>query len=349
MIDFTLNELLYLLAISSTFLLLVMGLRVVQYLLARIPFLQDVHIPVVARLLLKPFRVLLAVVCLQIAWRWFDTDRYSWGHFIDQALQIALIVAFTWMAITLVRSLELVIVDRYANSENPNDVSVRRSITQMSLLRRLIVAAIVAIATAVALMTFSSFRTIGAGLLASAGLISIVVGIAAQSTLGNVFAGLHLAFSNILKVDDIVVVAGETGQVDEVTLTTVVVHIFNDRRLILPTSYFKENPFENWTRSGPEIGANIFFDVGFTTPVAELRAELQRYLPTNPRWDGRQGELWVSDISGGRMQLRIAVTTATTDDLWGLLNDVREHMVTHLLQTSPNSVLQFRGEGVYPQ
>src|SRR5690606_4145566 len=118
--------------------------------------------------------------------------------------------------------------------------------------------------------------------------------------------------------------AGETGQVDEVTLTTVVVYIWNDRRLILPTSYFKENPFENWTRSGPRIGANIFFDVGFTAPVAKMRAELERYLPTNPHWDGRQGVLWVSDISGGRMRLRIAVSTANTDNLWNLLNAVRE-------------------------
>jgi small-conductance mechanosensitive channel len=345
---FTLSELLYLLAIGFTFLLIVMGLRVVQYLLARLPYVQDVHIPMVARLLLKPFRVLLAILGVQLAWRWFDADRYSWGHFIDQALQIALIIATTWMAITLVRSLELAIVDRYANSENPGDVAVRRSITQMSLMRRLIVAGIVTIAAAMALMTFSSFRTISAGLLASAGIISIVVGIAAQSTLGNVFAGLHLAFSNIIKVDDIVVVAGESGQVDEVTLTTVVVHIWNDRRLILPTSYFKEHPFENWTRNGPEIGGDIFLDVGFTAPVADMRAELLRYLPTNSLWDGRQGVLWVSDVSGGRMRIRIAVTTANTDDLWGLLNDVREHMAGYLVRTSPQSVLQFRGDGVYP-
>jgi hypothetical protein len=348
-VDFTLREFLYLLGIVLTFVSLVMGLRVVQYLLERLPFLQEVQIPVVARLLHKPFRVLLAVIGAQLAWRWFDSRRYVQGTLIDQALQLALIFAITWIAITFVRALEIVIIDRYANSEDPEDVSIRRSITQMSLLRRLIVAGIVTIATAAALMTFSSFRTIGTGLLASAGLISIVVGIAAQSTLGNVFAGLHLAFSNIVKVNDIVVVSGETGQVDEVTLTTVVVHLWNDRRLILPTSYFKEHPFENWTRSGPKIGANIFLDVGFTAPVADLRAELQRYLPTDPLWDGRQGVLWVSDISGGRMRLRIGVSTANTDDLWGLMNNVREHMANYLVETAPQSILQFRGEGMFPE
>jgi len=346
--DLPLRELLYLLLIALTLVAILGGMRIVQYLLSHLPIARDLQVSETARLLEKPFRAVLAVLGLRIAWQWIDPPSDAWAYWLDHALQIAIIASFSWLAITVVSSLELAIVDRYANSENPDDVGIRRSITQISLLRRLIVAFIVIIATAAVLMTFSSFRTIGAGLLASAGIISLVVGIAAQSTLGNVFAGLHLAFSNIVKVNDIVVVAGETGQVDEVTLTTVVVFIWNDRRLILPTSYFKENPFENWTRSGPRIGANIFFDVGFTAPVANMRAELERYLPTHPLWDGRNGVLWVSDISGGRMRLRIAVTTANTDDLWGLLNDVREHMVNYLVKTSPESLLQFRGEGVYP-
>lgn len=346
--DFTIRELLFIISIGVTIVLFLSGERIIKFFMQRIPFARDVQLPVGVKVLLNPLRALLAVLGLQIASSWVDSNDRTWLDWVDHALNILLIAAITWLLIAIVRLLELAIVDRYLKSENPNDVGVRKTITQVSLLRRLIVAFMVTIATAVALMTFGSFRAIGTGLLASAGIISVVVGIAAQSTLGNVFAGLHLAFSNIVKVNDVVVVAGETGQVDEITLTTVVVHIWNDRRLILPTSYFKENPFENWTRSGPRIGANIFFDVGFTAPVAELREELQRYLPTHPLWDGRQGVLWVSDISGGRMRLRIAVSTASTDDIWALMNAVREHMVNHLVKTSPESVLQFRGEGGFP-
>lgn len=346
--DFTLREFLILLSIGLTIALLLGGMRILQYLVRRLPFARDMQIPVVVEILQTPFRVVLALLGVQITLSWIDYSAYSWMNQVNHALKIALIAALAWLAIALIRSLEMAIVDRYASSDDPHNVGIRRSITQISLLRRLIVAFIVIVATSAALMSFGSFRTIGTGLLASAGIISVIVGIAAQSTLGNVFAGLHLAFSNIVKVNDIVVVAGETGQVDEVTLTTVVVHIWNDRRLILPTSFFKENPFENWTRSGPRIGANIFFDVSFTAPVADMRAELERYLLTHPRWDGRQGVLWVSDISGGRMRLRIAVSTANTDELWGLLNDVREHMVNYLVKTSPDSLLPFRGEGFFP-
>ena len=349
MSDFAFMESSYLLSILLVLLLLFGSMRIAQFILRRLPLEEHTRVPDLARLLQKPFRAVLTIIGLQLGWRWIDNGNHSWGVHVDHAIQIAFIVALTWLLVAGINVVEAVVVDRFSDSSDPNDVGYRRSITQISLLRRLIVAFVIIIAMAITLMTFSSFRAIGAGLLASAGLISIVVGIAAQSTLGNVFAGLHLAFSNIVKVNDIVVVAGETGQVDEVTLTTVVVYIWNDRRLILPTSYFKEHPFENWTRSGPRIGANIFFDVGFTAPVEKLRTELTRYLPTHPMWDGRQGVLWVSDITGGRMRLRIAVSSASTDNLWGLLNDVREHMVTFLVATSPESLLHFRGEGIYPE
>ena len=349
MIDFSLREILALASIILTIVLLLTGMRILQYLVQRLAFARDVELPVVVETLQKPFRVVVALVGARITFGWADYSVSNWMSQVSHVLTVVQIAAVAWLAIAAVQALEIVIVDRYTKSDDPNDVGVRRSITQISLMRRLVVAFIVIIATAVALMSFGSFRTIGAGLLASAGIISVVVGIAAQATLGNVFAGMHLAFSNILKVNDIVVVAGETGQVDEITLTTVVVHIWNDRRLILPTSFFKENPFENWTRSGPRIGADVFLDVAFTAPVADLRAELQRYLSAHPDWDGREGVLWVSDLSGGRMRLRIAVTTASTDTLWALLNDVREHMVNYLVKTAPQSVLQFRGEGAYPE
>lgn len=348
MTDVTLREVLVVVSIGVTILLLLSGERIIQFLLRRVSFVREVQLPVGVKVLLNPLRAVLVVLGIRIASTWLDSDAHDWIEWVQHSFNILLIAALTWLAIAIARVLEVAIIERYLESQDPSNASVRRWITQVSLLRRLIVAFLVTIAIAVALMTFGSFRAIGTGLLASAGIISVVVGIAAQSTLGNVFAGLHLAFSNIVKVNDVVVVAGETGQVDEITLTTVVVHIWNDRRLILPTSYFKENPFENWTRSGPRIGANIFFDVAFAAPIAELRDELQRYLPTHPLWDGRQGVLWVSDISGGRMRLRMAVSTASTDDIWALMNDVREHMVSFLVNSSPESILQFRGEGGFP-
>jgi small-conductance mechanosensitive channel len=301
-------------------------------------------VPAVVNHLLSPFRAVVIVSGAKIALFAIDTTDAEWARLLGQALNIALIASIVWFLGACAYALEYMLVERYEAATNPEEVWVRRSITQVTLLRRLIVVLMVTVGLAAALMTFSTFRAIGTGLLASAGIISVIVGIAAQSTLGNVFAGIHLAFSNTLRVDDVIVVDGESGTVDEITLTTVIVHLWNDRRLILPSSHFMQNGFENWTRSGARISGTVLLDLDWTAPLEAMREELNRFLRSSPLWDGRTGRLRVTDATGGHIRVRIDVSAADTVSLFGLRNDVREAMVTYLVTHATHSLPRIRSE-----
>ena len=154
-------------------------------------------------------------------------------------------------------------------------------------------------------------RALGASVLASAGLISVIAALAAQSTLGNVFAGLQLAFSDAVRVDDVVVVEGEWGRIEELTLTYVAVQIWDDRRLVLPTSYFTTKPFQNWTRTSSAVLGTAEIDVDWSVPVEPMRAELRAVCEGTELWDGRVCVLQVTDAVGGMIRLRALVSAAT--------------------------------------
>ena len=164
-------------------------------------------------------------------------------------------------------------------------------------------------------------------MLASAGLISVVAALAAQSTLGNLFAGLQLAFSDAVRIDDVVVVEGEWGRIEELTLTYVAVQIWDDRRLILPTSYFTTKPFQNWTRTGSAVLGTAEIDVDWSAPVEPLRAELRPVCECTELWDGRVCVLQVTEAIGGMVRLRALVSAHDAGALWDLRCLVRERLV----------------------
>jgi len=205
---------------------------------------------------------------------------------------------------------------------------------------------------AVALTTFPSVNLIGTGLLASAGLISIVAGLAAQTSLINIFAGIQLALSDALRVgdvvQDVVQMEDESGVVNDITLTYVVIGLWDARKLILPSSYFISQPFENWTRSGDRIGGTVFLDVDWTVPIAQIRAEPEQALTDPPLWDGRNGSLGVADITGGQVRLRIDLSARDTSSLFGLNAYVREQMVTYLQEQGGTGLPRQRIEQVPP-
>ena len=177
------------------------------------------------------------------------------------------------------------------------------------------------------LMTFPAVRALGASVLASAGIISVIAALAAQSTLGNLFAGLQLAFSDAVRVDDVVVVEDEWGRIEELTLTYVAVQIWDDRRLILPTSYFTTKPFQNWTRTGSAVLGTAEIDVDWSAPVEPLRAELRAVCEGTELWDGRVCVLQVTDAIGGMIRLRALVSANDAGALWDLRCLVRERLV----------------------
>jgi len=192
------------------------------------------------------------------------------------------------------------------------------------------------------LMTFPAARAAGTSLLASAGVIGAIAALAAQSLLGNVFAGLQIAFSDAIRLDDVVIVEEEWGRIEEITLTYLVVHLWDDRRLVLPTSYFMSQPFENWTRREAALLGTVELDVDWSVPVEELRGELRRILDGTNLWDGRECVVQVTDATGTLVRVRALVSAADAPTLWDLRCLVRERLVRWVRDVEPDALPKLR-------
>jgi hypothetical protein len=258
------------------------------------------------------------------------------------------IVAAAWLVCALAIFFEDLGLRRYRVDVADNRVA-RRVRTQVLIIRRLTVVAIVVVAIGAVLLTFPGARTAGASVLASAGLVSIVAGLAAQSTLANVFAGMQLAFSDAIRVDDVVIVETEWGRVEEITLTYVVVHIWDDRRMVLPSTYFTTTPFQNWTRTKSELLGAVELDLDWRATPALMREELDRILAGTELWDGRVAVLQVTDAVGGYVRIRVLVSAVDAPTLFDLRCLVRERLVTFLHETSPQSLPRTRVQLVDPR
>ncbi|MPV36868.1 mechanosensitive ion channel family protein [Georgenia subflava] len=266
----------------------------------------------------------------------------TWRAFAQHALLILLIAAITWFVAGLVRVVEDAAVARM--SGDPESGRSRRVRTQSQVMRRVGVAVVVTLGVAAILLTFPGARAAGASLLASAGIISVVAGLAAQTTLGNVFAGLQLAFTDAIRVDDIVIVEGEFGYIEEITMTYVVVRLWDDRRMIMPSTYFTTTPFENWTRRAPGLLGTVEIDLDWRVPVPAMRAELDRLLAGTDMWDGRLGVLQVYDATNGMIRMRALVSGKDTPTLTDLKYYLREQLVDWVQTNAPYALPRSRFE-----
>jgi small-conductance mechanosensitive channel len=282
----------------------------------------------IARRARRPLRAFLVVVGVWVAVR-LSTDPSSWTDGIEHALTIALIISLAWLLAQLAFVVEEAIAARY-RIDVADNLHARRVRTQMQVVRRLTAAVIVLVAAAAILFTFPGMRTVGASLLASAGLASIIAGLAAQSALANLFAGMQLAFTDAIRVGDVVVVAGEWGRIEEITMTYVVVQIWDDRRLVLPSTHFTTTPFQNWTRRASELLGTVEIDVDWTVPVEEMRAELNRLLDGTDLWDRRARVLQVTEATGGFVRVRALASAKDAPTLFDLRCYIREGLVTWL-------------------
>ena len=301
-----------------------------------------------ARRARRPLRTVLVVVLVWIALRIATpVPLPGWMTWVQHTLQIALILGGAWLIGALAFVGEDAALARY-RVEGGDDRHIRRVRTQISVARRLTVLILVVAAIAGALMTFKEARTVGAGLLASAGLISVIAGLAAQTSLSNVFAGMQLAFTDAIRLDDVVVVDGVWGRIEEITMTYVVVHVWDDRRLILPSTYFATTPFENWTRRAADLLGTVEMDVDWTVPVGRMRAELMRLLQASELWDHRVGVLQVTDAVDGRVRVRALASAADAPTLWDLRCAVREGLVAWLQREHPEALPRTRWESSPP-
>jgi hypothetical protein len=295
-----------------------------------------------------PYRLLLIVVALWIAaaftlpdQNWGSVPYATWHADVHHAFLIVTIGLSTWLVAALLGYGLSLAVTRYEVGVPDNRVA-RRAQTQLLIVRRLLVVIIVIVGVASVLLTFPGVQALGTSVLASAGVVSIIAGLAAQSTLSNVFAGVQLAFSDAIRVDDVVVVNTEWGRIEEITLTYVVVHIWDDRRLVVPSTYFTSNPFENWTRTSSQLLGEIDFDLDWRVSTAAMRTQLGVILKSTANWDGRTQVLQVTDAIGGFVHVRILVSAKDSPTLFDLRCFVREAMVDWVQQQNPQTMPRTR-------
>lgn len=283
-----------------------------------------------------PFRSLLVIIALAVSSVALPVGEELRGG-IQHVLGILIIASSAW----LVGELFLFFVDsgtqRYKLTQS-DTFSARKIRTQLQIVRRLVVVVIVVIAVGAILMTFDAVRALGASVLASAGIASIVAGLAAQSVLSNLFAGVQLAFSEAIRVGDVVVVQGEFGRINQLTLSYVVLELWDQRTLVLPCTYFTTTPFENWTKLGRALLGTVYFDLDWRVPVEKMRAELDRILSGTDLWDGVSAGVQVTDAVGGALQVRIVVSAADSSALWDLRCLVRERIADWVRSEAPEAM-----------
>ncbi len=263
--------------------------------------------------------------------------------FCKQILSLVLIISVAWLVIKLTYVLEDLIMSQYDIDVRDN-LEARRIHTQIQILKKVVIVVVGILALATALMTFEKVRQLGATLLASAGIVGIIIGIAAQKSIATLFAGIQMAITQPIRIDDVVIVENEWGRIEEITLTYVVVKIWDLRRLIVPITYFLEKPFQNWTRISANILGTVFLYVDYTVPVEAVRTELRRILENSPLWDGQVCVLQVTNATERTVELRALMSAADASNAWGLRCEVREKLIEFIRRNYPEGLPKVRAE-----
>ncbi len=290
----------------------------------------------------RPLLAVLPLVALQLVWQGAPGDLRGLAG-IEHTTGVLLILAVTWALAAAVQGAADAVV-----ALNPADVAdnlhARRVQTQTRVLARIAVGAVCVAGLAFVLMTFPRARQFGASLLASAGVAGLVIGLAARSVVGNLLAGLQIALAQPIRIDDVLIVEGEWGRVEEITATYVVLKIWDERRLVIPLQWFIEHPFQNWTRTSASLLGTVFLWVDYTLPVDPIRAEAARLCKSLTEWDGRVCVVQVTDTSERGMQLRVLVSAADSPRAFDLRCKVREGLVTFIAREYPGSLPQVRSD-----
>jgi small-conductance mechanosensitive channel len=260
---------------------------------------------------------------------------------LGHLLALGLIVGLAWLVISVSHVIDDVLGVRYRLDVRDN-LAARRIHTQARVLRRAITVVIVILTAAIVLMTFPQVRALGASMLASAGLAGIVVGFAARPVLQNLIAGVQIAITQPIRIDDVVIVEGEWGRIEEFTATYVVVRVWDERRLIVPLNHFIENTFQNWTRRSADILGTVFLFADYSVPVGDVRRELHRLLRENDKWDGRAWGLVVTGATDRAVELRALMSAADAGTAWKLRCEIRERLIEWLQEHHPRSLPKVR-------
>ncbi len=256
---------------------------------------------------------------------------------LTRTVEIALIISFAIVLMSAMNVLEDYVYHAYDLNKEDN-LRERKIRTQIQFIRKVLGTLIVFITIAIILLSFDNVRKIGAGLLTGVGIGGIIIGFAAQKSLGNLLAGFQIAFTQPIRIDDVLVVEGEWGRVEDITLTYVVLKIWDQRRLILPINYFIEKPFQNWTRTSSEILGTVFLYLDYNTPVDALRVEFERLLATTELWDKRVHGIQVTDAKVNCIELRVLVSAHNSSQAFDLRCYIREQLIKFIKNNYPESL-----------
>jgi len=270
-----------------------------------------------------------------------SNSDFTWTHGISKSILIAVT---TWLLVRIVIIVEKLLIEELDFAE-PDNNNARRLFTKIKFVKRIVVILIILLGVSILSLSFDSVRQYGVGILTSAGIASVIIGFAAQKSLGNLLAGIQIAFTQPIKIDDVVIVEGEWGRIEEINLTYVVVNIWDLRRLVLPITYFVEKPFQNWTRNESNLIGTAFFYLNYMTPVPKLREKLEDILKNTRLWDGNSWALQVTDTQNQFMVVRAIMSARSSSQAFDLRCLVREEMIEFIRENYPESLPTFKIEG----
>lgn len=264
------------------------------------------------------------------------TDEY-YVDFFQQIRTILLIFSITWFIVVAIHITKNQLLRRFDISTEDN-LRARKYLTQFNIIERIAIFIVVLISVGITLLTFEGIQEIGISILTSAGIAGIILGLSAQKVFGTIFAGIQIAIAQPIRIDDVVIVEGEFGRVEEIKLTYVVVNLWDKRRLVLPTTYFIEKPFQNWTRTSSEILGTVFIYVDYSFPVEVLRQELTRLLNSTDLWDQKVNVIQVTKLAEHSMEIRALVSARDSGTAWDLRVFIREKLVEFIKEKYPESL-----------
>ncbi|WP_375326023.1 mechanosensitive ion channel family protein [Flagellimonas sp. GZD32] len=259
------------------------------------------------------------------------------GYWFRKASTLLFIFAMAWVMIALLKIIKKTVIQHYDVGAADN-LKARKVYTQFTILERIFIFVIILLSVGFMLMSFEEIREVGISIFASAGVAGIIIGFSAQQFIGTILAGIQIAIAQPIKLDDVVIVEGEWGRIEEITLTYVVVSIWDKRRLIVPTPYFINQPFQNWTKTSADLMGTVFLYVDYNVPFDKLREEQTRVLKSTDLWDGKVDVLQVTDTKPNYVEIRCLMSAKDSPTAWDLRVLVREKLIVYLQENYPESI-----------
>ncbi|MEL7340195.1 MAG: mechanosensitive ion channel domain-containing protein [Bacteroidota bacterium] len=287
------------------------------------------------------FSITLFLILLEPLAKRLSMETNLFFDFLIHQSERLIIISVAWFLFTVLKLLKHILKSKYDINVEDN-LKSRKVHTQINILERVVLSGIIIFAVGMLLLSFDKIREIGVALFASAGVAGIILGLAAQRVVGALLAGLQIAFTQPFRIEDAVIVEGEYGWVEEISLTYVVIRLWDKRRLVLPSTYFLDKPFQNWTRHTAEITGSVFLYTDYHVPFDALRAELTRLLEGSDLWDGQVNVLQVTNAKESNIEIRILVSAKTSPIAWDLRVYIREKMIEFIREHYPDSLPRTR-------